>query len=119
MQNSPTRVGTRHRAHQAKKTPPANKLVYGITFVFDKDILANLHQKEDQAQAEFGAFLGSKGFNKQQPSLFIGDGTEKTNSVSCVLAVQEFARENVWFALSIKDICLLQIFEQSDMKRLL
>jgi virulence-associated protein VapD len=122
---SPANSTTR-RTKKTKASPSAlpvykGERVYAIAFDLETSVLERLHHTNSKTKPyrEIRTFLEKQGFTKQQESLYFGDGTERTDPVACMLAVQELAKKYTWFAPAIKDIRLLQVTDQSDLKRVL
>lgn len=66
------------------------------------------------AYAQMGEFLGRYGFTWQQGSLQFSSA--ETDPVSVVLAVQEMTKQFPWFAPSVRDIRMLRIEENNDLR---
>ena len=89
--------------------------MYAITFDLDIETLKQAYgDPYNNAYAEIKKFLVSKGFNWQQEGVYFGDA--KVNAVTCVLAAAELAKELTWFAASVRDIRMLRIEENNDLK---
>ena len=54
------------------------------------------------------------GFTRQQGSVYFGDPL-KVDAVSCVLAVQDLAKQYPWFSASVDDIRMLRIEDNNDL----
>jgi len=90
--------------------------MYAITFDLDIETLKQAYgDPYNNAYAEIKKFLVGKGFNWQQGSVYFGD-TDKVNAVTCVLAAAELAKAYTWFAASVRDIRMLRIEENNDLK---
>ena len=90
--------------------------MYAITFDLDIETLRTTYgDPYNNAYSEVKKFLASKGFNWQQGSVYFGD-TDKINAVTCVLAAAELAKKFSWFAASVRDIRMLRIEENNDLK---
>jgi virulence-associated protein VapD len=68
----------------------------------------------EHGYTEIGEILGRHGFAKQQGSVYFGD-RDRVTAVSCVVAVQEVARQLPWFTASVRDIRMLRIEEEDDL----
>jgi len=89
--------------------------MYAIAFDLDTTALqANYPgNSSTNAYSTIANFLGARGFSRQQGSVYFGDST--INAVRCVIAVQDLARQHVWFAPSVRDIRMLRIEEDNDL----
>ena len=89
--------------------------MYAITFDMDTSALqASYHNASWQnAYYDIGRTLGAFGFDRQQGSVYFGDGT--VDAVRCVLAVQALAKAYVWFSPSVRDIRMLRIEDNNDL----
>ena len=59
-------------------------------------------------------FMIENGFTWKQGSVYFG--TESIDAVTCVLTVQKLARKFPWFATCVKDVRMLRIEENNDLK---
>ena len=90
--------------------------MYAITFDLDIETLRQSYgDPYNNAYSEIKKFLSNKGFNWQQGSVYFGD-PDKVNAVTCVLAAADLARTHSWFAASVRDIRMLRIEENNDLK---
>ena len=90
--------------------------MYAISFDLDIETLkATYGEPYNNAYPEIRKFLLSKGFSWQQGSVYFGD-SEKINAVTCVVATSELSRTLPWFAASVRDIRMLRIEENNDLK---
>lgn len=90
--------------------------MYAISFDLDQDTLkATYGDPPNNAYGEIKRFLLSKGFNWQQGSVYFGDPA-KINAVTCVMAAVEMSKKFPWFAASVRDIRMLRIEENNDLK---
>jgi virulence-associated protein VapD len=65
--------------------------------------------------AEIGDILRTHGFDDhKQGSVYFGD-RERVTAVTCVVAVQDVARQLPWFSASVRDIRMLRIEEEDDL----
>lgn len=62
---------------------------------------------------EIGRILQDHGFDWQQGSVYFGG--DEVNAVTCVLAVQDLARQLNWFSPSVRDVRMLRIEEFNDL----
>jgi virulence-associated protein VapD len=91
--------------------------VYAISFDLDTEQLKTLYgsSSSNNAYADIRRFLEKKGFEWKQGSVYFGDPSVDT--VTCVLATQEMAREFDWFTSSVRDIRMLRIEENNDLDK--
>jgi virulence-associated protein VapD len=91
--------------------------MYAIAFDLEQDTLSKTYGSPTYANAyvDIKQLLTSYGFSRQQGSVYFGD-PEKVDAVRCVLAVQELARRYSWFAVSVKDIRMMRIEDNNDLK---
>jgi virulence-associated protein VapD len=92
------------------------QIMYAISFDLDIETLkATYGEPYNNAYPEIRRFLLSKGFTWQQGSVYFGDPV-KINAVTCVVAASELSRSLPWFAASVRDIRMLRIEENNDLK---
>jgi len=90
--------------------------MYAIVFDLDQETLGNLchGNTASNAYADIRRFLTQRGFEWKQGSTYFGD--ETVDAVRCVTVVQKLARKYDWFTPSLKDIRMLRIEENNDLK---
>jgi len=90
--------------------------VYAIVFDFDTEMLKQLYpnQSWQNAYADVRNYLTSRGFEWTQGSAYFGD--ESIDAVRCVRVVQRMAKKLPWFTPSVRDIRMLRIEENNDLK---
>lgn len=91
--------------------------MYAIAFDLDTNILQQAYPvaSYNNAYADIRARLvGNHGFAWQQGSVYFGG--ETVNAVSCVIAVNDLTATFSWFAASVRDIRMLRIEEQNDLR---
>lgn len=90
--------------------------MYAITFDMDTALLTELYPQASyhNAYTDIGKFLQKYGFTRQQGSVYFG--TDKVDAVTCVVATQELAREYNWFSASVRDIRMLRIEDNNDLR---
>jgi virulence-associated protein VapD len=90
--------------------------MYAIVFDFDTDILRATYPNPswNNAYAEVRNYLTSRGFEWQQGSTYFGD--ESIDAIRCVRVVQRLARKFSWFKPAIRDIRMLRIEENNDLR---
>jgi virulence-associated protein VapD len=91
--------------------------MFAIAFDLDTEILAQTYgaASHNNAYADIRRFLQDKGFEWQQGSVYFGQ-PGKIDAVKCVLAVQELSKTYPWFAASVRDIRMLRIEDNNDLK---
>ena len=90
---------------------------FAVAFDLDTQILADTYGSVsyNNAYGDIKRFLTEKGFDWQQGSVYFGNPA-RVNAVTCVLAVQELSRTFPWFAVSVRDIRMLRIEANNDLK---
>jgi virulence-associated protein VapD len=90
--------------------------VYAIAFDLQVEIL-----KKEYGDASYSSgyrdvrkILEEEGFTWVQGSVHFGSKT--TSPVDCVLTVQRLARELPWFSDAVRDIRMLRIEEENDLR---
>jgi virulence-associated protein VapD len=68
----------------------------------------------NNAYGDIKKFLASKGFDRQQGSVYFGDPA-KIDAVKCVMAVNELSQACPWFKQCVTDIRMLRIEENNDL----
>ena len=91
--------------------------MYAISFDLDTEILKQTYPAEshNNAYADIRKFLNEHGFGWQQGSVYFGD-KETVNAVKCVVVTQKLSAKFPWFSASVRDIRMLRIEEQNDLK---
>lgn len=89
--------------------------MYAIAFDLDQNILSETYPNDSYTNAynDIKRVLRDFGFVTQQKSVYFGNGVD---AVGCVLAVQALARKYAWFVPSIKDIRMLRIEDNNDLR---
>ena len=90
--------------------------MYAISFDLDTKVLQQSYPSPSwqNAYADVGRFLRENGFSHQQGSIYFGDDT--IDVVRCQMAVQQLTVEFDWFAPSVRDIRMLRIEENNDLR---
>lgn len=90
--------------------------MYAIAFDLDTSKLQETYGKPSWQNAynDIKTFLAKEGFSRQQGSVYFGD-INKVNAVTCVLVTTKMSAQWPWFAVSVKDIQMLRIEENSDL----
>ena len=101
----------------ADAPPTGTVRMYAIAFDLDTDALQRAYGAPSwrHAYAEIRAILEDEGFAWQQGSVNFGR-PERVDAVSCVLAIQRLTRELPWFAASARDVRMLRIEENNDLR---
>jgi virulence-associated protein VapD len=91
--------------------------MYAIAFDLDTDALQRSYGASSwrNAYAEIRRILDDEGFAWQQGSVNFGR-PDRVDAVGCVLAVQRLTRELPWFAASARDVRMLRIEENNDLR---
>ena len=90
--------------------------MYAISFDMDTNALqAGYHGASWQnAYSDIRRVLQRYGFERQQGSVYFGNDT--VDAVRCVLAVQELTRAYAWFGPCVRDIRMLRIEDNNDLR---
>ncbi len=90
--------------------------MYAIVFDFDTDMLRQLYPSPswNNAYTDVRNFLTTRGFEWTQGSAYFGD--ETIDAVRCVRVVQRMAKKYPWFTPSVRDLRMLRIEENNDLK---
>ncbi len=76
------------------------------------------HSRNDSfnnAYSDIRIVFEGYGFTPQQGSVYFGN-PEKVNAVTCVLAIQDLTKKHPWFKASVKDVRMLRIEDNNDLK---
>lgn len=89
--------------------------MYAVTIEIDTECLKEqYHAAYNNAYGDIRKFMESNGFEWKQGSVYFGNTT--ITAVSCVLVVQKLARTYPWFTTCVKDVRMLRIEENNDLK---
>ena len=90
--------------------------MYAIVFDFDTQILEQTYPNASwrNAYTDVRSYLTQRGFEWKQGSAYFGDDT--VDAVRCVRIVQRLARKYPWFTASVRDLRMLRIEENNDLK---
>lgn len=94
--------------------PLGRNRVYAIAFDLKSEVLARECGDNHHCYREVKEILEKEGFSWIQYSVYFGNA--KTTPVHCVLAVQRLCNELPWFADSVRDIRMLRIEEENDLR---
>ena len=91
--------------------------MYAIAFDLDTETLQRTYGTPSwrHAYAEIRGILSDEGFAWQQGSVNFGR-PDRVDAVACVLAIQRLTRELPWFAASARDVRMLRIEENNDLR---
>jgi virulence-associated protein VapD len=103
------------RAHVGHNSG-ARPVMYAIAFDLDTATLkASYHNESWQnAYNDIGRTLRGHGFDRTQGSVYFGN--ESVDAVTCVLAVQQITSEYAWFGPAVRDIRMLRIEDNNDLR---
>lgn len=90
--------------------------MYAIVFDFDTTVLEQTcpNQSWRNACAEVRNDLTPRGFAWQQGSMYFGD--QSVDAVRCVTVVQKMVKQFPWFTPSARDVRMLRIEENNDLR---
>jgi virulence-associated protein VapD len=90
--------------------------MYAIVFDFDTETLEQLYPNDSwrNAYTDMCNYLTTRGFEWKQGSTYFGDDT--VDAVRCVRAVQRLSAKFSWFKPALRDIRMLRIEENNDLK---
>jgi virulence-associated protein VapD len=94
----------------------AKPVVYAIAFDLDTATLkASYHNESWQnAYSDISKALRAHGFDRTQGSVYFGN--DQVDAVTCVLAVQQLTSDFDWFGPSVRDIRMLRIEDNNDLR---
>ena len=97
-------------------TKKGGTLMYAIAFDLDTDTLEKTYGNPsyNNAYNDIKNVLSSYGFTRQQGSVYFGNDT--VDAVKAVVATQKLARKFEWFSASVKDIRMLRIEDNNDLR---
>ena len=88
--------------------------MYAISFDLNTEKLVDLYGSSyNNAYRDIAKFLQSRGFVRQQGSLYIGD--ETINAVKTVMAVNQMSERFSWLKPCVQDIRMLRIKDDDDL----
>lgn len=100
--------------HNSRPSRPP--VTYAIAFDLDTSMLEELYPGDswNNAYADIRRFLEANGFEHKQGSVYFG--TDVIDAVSCVVVAQQLADAFDWFQPSVRDIRMLRIDDNNDLK---
>ena len=84
--------------------------VYAILINLDTEALGQYY---DNPQADINNILSSYGFTCEKNNLYLG--SQETNAVTCVLAIQHLTKKLPQLSIFLKNIQMLRIEEINDL----
>ena len=90
--------------------------MYAIVFDLDTQMLQQNYPGPSYTNAymDIRNYLCQRGFEWKQGSVYYGD--DSVTAVRCVTVVQRLAKKFDWFTPSVRDIRMLRIEENNDLK---
>lgn len=90
--------------------------MYAVVFDFDTDLLKQLYPSPswNNAYSDVRSYLTARGFTWIQGSAYFGD--ESIDAVRCVRVVQKMAKKFPWFTPAVRDLRMLRIEENNDLR---
>jgi virulence-associated protein VapD len=97
--------------------PTGTIRMYAIAFDLDTETLQRTYAAPSwrHAYSDIRRILNDEGFAWQQGSVNFGL-PDRVDAVACVLAIQRLARELPWFSASARDVRMLRIEENNDLR---
>jgi virulence-associated protein VapD len=94
-----------------------SRRVYAIAFDLDTEMLATHYPGASHTNGydDIRRVFEDYGFARQQGSVYFSQRAD-ASPVTCVLAVQELVKRHPWFRLAVRDIRMLRIEENNDLK---
>ena len=93
--------------------------MYMIIFDIDTNCIdeQSLGKSTSNSHQEIRKFMEVNNFTWQQGGVYFGDDT--INAVHCILIVQELAKKYTWLASCSRDIRMLRIEEDADLRQVI
>lgn len=90
--------------------------MYAVVFDLDTNCLNECYDGTTYhgAYKAVRDFMTQNGFSHTQGSVYFGDSS--IDAVKCVLVVQKLSKIYPWFSTCVKDIRMLRIEENNDLK---
>jgi virulence-associated protein VapD len=91
--------------------------MYAVAFDLDTETLQSTYGAPlwRHAYADIRRILEDEGFAWQQGSVNFGR-PDRVDAVACVLAIQRLTRELPWFSAAARDVRMLRIEENNDLR---
>lgn len=91
--------------------------MYAILFDLDTDCLGKSYNRSiSDTYNIVRTFLEKNGFEWKQGSVYFARRDEGIDAASCVLAVQRLTKAYPWFGSCVRDIRMLRIEENNDLR---
>ena len=89
--------------------------MYAISFDLKQEDLSKHYPSDSYKNAynDIKNFLATRGFSRQQGSVYFGD--ETVNAVKTVMAVNQMSQSFPWLKQCVTDIRMLRIEENNDL----
>ncbi|MEG0844511.1 MAG: virulence factor [Romboutsia sp.] len=90
--------------------------MYAIAFDLDTDMLKKTYHNASIGNAynDIKNILEDYGFNRQQGSVYFGG--KDVNAVTCFEATSELTENLDWFSASVRDMRMLRIEDDNDLR---
>ena len=97
--------------------PEGKQTMYAVVFDLDTEMLSQTYgsTSPQNAYGDIKKFMLENGFEWKQGSVYYGD-PERINAATCVTTIQRLAMANPWFSASVRDIRMLRIEENDDLR---
>jgi virulence-associated protein VapD len=97
--------------------PTGTVRMYAVAFDLDTETLQRTYGAPSwrHAYADIRRILQDEGFAWQQGSVNFGRH-DRVDAVACVLAIQRLTRELSWFSAAARDVRMLRIEENNDLR---
>lgn len=91
-------------------------MTYAIAFDLDNNMLSQTYgtPSYNNAYYDIKNVLATYGFSRQQGSVYFGD--DHVDAVKAVMATQKLAKKFSWFSVSVRDIRMLRIEDDNDLR---
>ena len=101
----------------APELPTGTIRMYAVAFDLDTEALQRTYGAPSwrHAYADIRRILEDEGFAWQQGSVNFGR-PDRVDAVACVLAIQRLTRELPWFSAAARDVRMLRIEENNDLR---
>lgn len=89
--------------------------MYAIAFDLDTKVASSLVSGDyHYCYSQIKTVMAEHGFSNVQGSVYFGD--EDSDAVKCVVAVQDLDRRFAWFSRSVRDLRMLRVEENNDLR---
>lgn len=116
LKKTSPRYSIGHNSRMPVAKPMRPPVTYAIAFDLDTQILQEVYPNAswNNAYYDIRSFMEANGFIHQQGSVYFGDST--IDPVTCVLVAQKMSETFAWFTPSVRDIRMLRIDDNNDLK---